>query len=58
MNPRYAAGLEYDDQGIVTADAYSCWAEGVVTAGAGLIGGCCGIGPEHIKRVAQLLNAC
>lgn len=51
-----AAGLEYDDQGMVTADAYGQWAASTAAAGASVVGGCCGVGPEHIERVVQLLK--
>ena len=33
--------------------AYLSWAEQWQTQGASLIGGCCGIGPEHIARLSQ-----
>jgi 5-methyltetrahydrofolate--homocysteine methyltransferase len=28
----------------------------VVEAGANILGGCCGTGPEHIKRVAAVVG--
>ena len=37
-----------DDQ---TAAAYLRWAESWVAAGARIVGGCCGIGPEHIAAL-------
>ncbi len=29
----------------------------LITAGANIIGGCCGVGPEHIQRLAKLIAA-
>jgi len=36
---------------------YLSFAEEWVTAGATMVGGCCGIGPEHIAALAQALGA-
>lgn len=36
-------------------DGYARFAQTWAEAGASLIGGCCGIGPEHIKRLADAL---
>ncbi|HBT29198.1 MAG TPA: homocysteine S-methyltransferase, partial [Erwinia persicina] len=35
---------------------YLHWAQEWVAAGATLVGGCCGIGPEHIQRLASALK--
>jgi S-methylmethionine-dependent homocysteine/selenocysteine methylase len=35
----------------LTPAAYRTWAEGWVARGASIIGGCCGIGPEHIAAL-------
>ncbi|HEX4847575.1 MAG TPA: homocysteine S-methyltransferase family protein [Novosphingobium sp.] len=35
-------------------DGYAAWIERWLGAGATIVGGCCGIGPEHIARIAQL----
>ncbi|MCE0495336.1 homocysteine S-methyltransferase family protein [Vibrio salinus] len=40
----------------LTPPAYLAWAEKWKDQGATLIGGCCGIGPEHIKELAAHLN--
>ena len=37
----------------LTPPAYLKWAEQWQTQGASLIGGCCGIGPEHIHALSQ-----
>lgn len=37
-------------------DAYARHVEGWVAAGAGLVGGCCEIGPEHIRRLREVLS--
>ncbi|OSN01812.1 homocysteine methyltransferase [Lonsdalea populi] len=36
-------------------EGYQQWAAEWVAQGATLVGGCCGIGPEHIARLAQAL---
>lgn len=33
-------------------DSYHRWTASWLTAGARIVGGCCGIGPEHIARIA------
>jgi S-methylmethionine-dependent homocysteine/selenocysteine methylase len=38
-------------RGDLTPAAYRAWAEGWVERGASIIGGCCGIGPEHIAAL-------
>jgi len=37
-------------------EAYLRWAQTWVAAGADMVGGCCGIGPEHIRELAQHLG--
>jgi Homocysteine/selenocysteine methylase (S-methylmethionine-dependent) len=37
--------------------AYLRWAQQWVEEGADIVGGCCGIGPEHIARLSDLLQA-
>ncbi|MBD8106511.1 homocysteine S-methyltransferase family protein [Erwinia persicina] len=37
-------------------EGYLHWAQEWVAAGATLVGGCCGIGPEHIQRLASALK--
>ncbi|NYR10354.1 homocysteine S-methyltransferase family protein [Psychrobacter sp. BI730] len=37
----------------LTPPAYLVWAKKWQTQGASLIGGCCGIGPEHIQALSQ-----
>ena len=37
-------------------EGYLNWAQEWVAAGATLVGGCCGIGPEHIGRLAAALK--
>ncbi|BCQ38621.1 MULTISPECIES: homocysteine S-methyltransferase family protein [Erwinia] len=37
-------------------EGYLHWAQEWVGAGATLVGGCCGIGPEHIQRLASALK--
>jgi S-methylmethionine-dependent homocysteine/selenocysteine methylase len=40
----------------VTPEAYVAWAQRWVAAGASMIGGCCGIGPEHIRALSAHLS--
>jgi S-methylmethionine-dependent homocysteine/selenocysteine methylase len=40
----------------LTPPAYLIWAQKWQASGATLIGGCCGIGPEHIAHLSQQLN--
>ena len=39
----------------ITPDAYADYAERWAVAGAGIIGGCCGISPRHIKCLKERL---
>ncbi len=40
----------------ITPDAYADYAERWAAAGAGIIGGCCGISPRHIKCLKERLS--
>jgi S-methylmethionine-dependent homocysteine/selenocysteine methylase len=40
----------------ITPEAYADYAEHWMLAGAGIIGGCCGISPAHIKHLKQRLS--
>ena len=40
----------------VTPDAYADFAQAWIDDGARLIGGCCHIGPDHIRRLAGMLS--
>jgi S-methylmethionine-dependent homocysteine/selenocysteine methylase len=42
-------------RGDLTPAAYCGWAEGWVAQGASIIGGCCGVGPEHIAALRACL---
>ena len=42
-------------RGDLTPAAYCTWAEGWVAHGASIIGGCCGVGPEHIAALRACL---
>lgn len=46
------SGVREDTQ----PEAYLRWAQTWVAAGADMVGGCCGIGPEHIRVLAQHLR--
>ena len=40
----------------ITPDAYADYAERWIAAGAGIIGGCCGISARHIKCLKERLS--
>ena len=40
-----------------TADDFGAHVPGLLDAGVAVLGGCCGTGPEHIRRVASLVAA-
>lgn len=46
----------HDIRADLTPENYRAFARKWVDAGATLIGGCCGIGPEHIRALAQSLK--
>lgn len=48
---------DYDDNGILTVDAYSRYACEWARLGARIIGGCCGCSPMHMQQVAIALKA-
>jgi 5-methyltetrahydrofolate--homocysteine methyltransferase len=54
------AGLPELEQGRVvyrvSAEDFARAAEPLVSAGADVIGGCCGVGPEHIQRLRALVQ--
>jgi len=41
----------------VTPEQFDDYVPALLEAGANIIGGCCGVGPEHIRRVAALVAA-
>lgn len=45
---------EYDAEGIITPEAYLRHAKAWRAAGASIIGGCCGVGPQHMKLIADM----
>lgn len=47
----------HDTRADLTGDVYSTFACDWAEAGASMIGGCCGIGAEHIHRLASRLRA-
>lgn len=48
---------DYDDGGMITSEAYVRYAREWVAAGASIVGGCCGIGPAHMKAVREAFQA-
>jgi S-methylmethionine-dependent homocysteine/selenocysteine methylase len=46
---------DYDQDGIITAAAYLKHAAAWVAAGVDVIGGCCGIGPQHMQLLVDSL---
>lgn len=47
---------DYDEVGDLLPGAYAAHAASWVRAGAGVVGGCCGVGPAHIESVSALLQ--
>lgn len=45
----------HEIRGDITPDAYADYADIWVEAGAGIIGGCCGISPDHLRVLKQRL---
>lgn len=49
---------DYDPAtGVITPAAYARHAAQWQQRGASIIGGCCGVGPEHIRAIAELLQS-
>jgi hypothetical protein len=58
--PRLSAARpagDYDADGLITPAAYLGFAQQWRDAGASLIGGCCGVGPQHIRLLASCMAA-
>ena len=47
---------EYDDAGSITPEAYATHAQRWCERGASVVGGCCGIGPAHMRKVGERLG--
>jgi S-methylmethionine-dependent homocysteine/selenocysteine methylase len=41
----------------ITPDAYVVWADRWVAAGATVVGGCCGVGTDHVSALSEHLSA-
>ena len=55
----YAHSGDYIDgkwifSSVINAEDYTAAAEGWINRGVSVVGGCCGIGPEHINRLKVL----
>ena len=44
-------------RGDITPQRYADYAQSWIAAGASIIGGCCGIGPEHIKAISDSVKS-
>jgi S-methylmethionine-dependent homocysteine/selenocysteine methylase len=51
-----ANGSLHDIRQDVTPETYLDWAKRWVAAGASVVGGCCGIGPEHVSALSAHLK--
>lgn len=47
---------DYDSDGTITPEAYLRHAQDWAAAGADIIGGCCGVGPQHMQLLASRLK--
>jgi methionine synthase I (cobalamin-dependent) len=43
---------------MISAEDFATEAEGWLELGIRLVGGCCGIGPEHVRLLKERLPAC
>ena len=49
---------EYDTaSGLILPEAYARHAQRWVQLGAGVVGGCCGVGPAHIAAIRRMLDS-
>lgn len=48
---------DYDAEGVIFPQAYARHAAAWVAAGATIVGGCCGVGPEAIAAVRRAVGA-
>ncbi len=51
-----SAAEDYDSGGAILPEAYLKHAQRWIGYGATIVGGCCAVGPEHIKLLAQKLS--
>ncbi len=42
--------------GVITPDEYAAYVPSWMASGATMIGGCCGIGPDHLRKVAEIVR--
>ncbi|KAI9018920.1 Homocysteine S-methyltransferase [Hyaloraphidium curvatum] len=47
---------EYDGTDLITVDSYAQWAERWASCGASVVGGCCGVQPQHMAEVVKRLK--
>lgn len=47
---------DYGKDDVITAEAYAQHAKQWKALGASVVGGCCAIGPEHIKRMREMIK--
>lgn len=52
--PCVTCAAEYDAEDTITPAAYRAHAAKWVNSGATIVGGCCGVGPEHVRELASL----
>lgn len=50
------AAEDYDESGIIKPEAYLAYAKGWQAAGSVILGGCCGVGPEHMQLIAGYMT--
>jgi 5-methyltetrahydrofolate--homocysteine methyltransferase len=50
------AGLPVDGRYRMGAAEFAGWAEDLAWAGAAVVGGCCGTGPDHIREMVELVG--
>ncbi len=48
---------EYTHDGVITPEEYAAYLPAWTAAGATMLGGCCGIGPDHLREVADFIRS-
>lgn len=53
----HSSSIRYDAAGTITPEAYAAWgARWVEEGGASIVGGCCGVGPAHMRQLERRLR--
>lgn len=50
------ADEDYDANDVITPEAYAAYAKQWIKLGASILGGCCAVGPQHIKHMREVVK--